>query len=67
MADSTTVHIGENSPEEVALKLFYEVAAAEKKDTWKGYGHTEKPDRKWILDTYFECLQAVKGYRPKPK
>jgi hypothetical protein len=33
--------------------------------------HTKKPsapgwtaaDRKWILDTYSECLQAAKGYR----
>ena len=38
---STVVHIGENSPEEVALKLYREIATVEL------YGaHTKKPDRK---------------------
>ncbi len=60
MADKPVVHIGENSPEEVAYKLFLEVAYAEKKNTHAGVTFDDKPDRKWILDTYAECIIAVK-------
>jgi len=42
-----------DSPEQVAFKLFLEVAKAE------GVAGA-KPDRKWILDTYDECLRVVK-------
>jgi hypothetical protein len=59
MADEPVVHIGENSPEQVALKLFYEVARSEKKDTGRTTGD-DKPDRKWILDTFAECMNAVR-------
>ncbi len=48
----TVVHIGENSPEEIALKLMREVAAAE---NWQNV------DRKKLLDTYAECLRAVQA------
>jgi hypothetical protein len=67
MADSKpVVQIGENSPEQVAYKLMELVAEIEEKSI-----QTKKPsapgwtaaDRKWILDTYSECLQAAKGYR----
>jgi hypothetical protein len=51
MAVDTVVHIGENSPEQVAFKLFHEVASAE--------AGRAQIDRKWILDTYAECLMAV--------
>jgi hypothetical protein len=56
MADNTntTVHIGENSPEQVAFKLLEQIAAHE---NW------HMPDRKKILDTYAECLRAVRGNR----
>jgi hypothetical protein len=56
MADKQTeVHIGENSPEHVAFKLFKEVAAVEL------YGNQPKaPTRQWILDTYAECLRTVR-------
>lgn len=64
MADQAAdVHIGENSPEQVAFKLYREIAAAEL------YGSQPKnPDRKWILDTYAECLLAVRmpANRKKP-
>jgi hypothetical protein len=63
MADTsnTVVHIAENSPEQVALKLLEKVAAVEKRQF---YGHGDNPaDRKWILETYDECLKVVKGYR----
>ncbi len=61
MADSASVvHIGENSPEEVAYKLLTHVAAAEGHYLLKGPAKgTSTPDRKWLLDTYAECLMAV--------
>ena len=51
MADAPVVHIGENSPEEVAYKLFRTVISAE---------DPPKKDKKYILDTYAECLQTVR-------
>jgi hypothetical protein len=59
MADNA-VHIADNSPHEVAYKLMRDVALAEKKTLHSnpGQGHTVA-DRKWILDTYAECLVAV--------
>ena len=60
MADTTTVHTSENSPEHVAWKLFLEVANAEGKDVWAGAGKATKPDRQYILDTYAECIMAVR-------
>lgn len=59
MTDSTTVHIGENSPEHVAHKLMHEIAGVEGK-TIQVNGSA---DREWILDTYMECLIAVRGSR----
>lgn len=65
MTDKTVVHMGENSPEKVAFDLMELVAQVEKKSRFfeglkPGY---VTMDRKWILDTYAECLTAVKGYR----
>ena len=59
MADSSVVHIGLNSPEEVAYKLLVTIANNEKKTL---RGNTDGPataERKWLLDTYAECLMAV--------
>lgn len=53
MAEQTVVHIGENSPEQVAFKLWQEIVQVEV------YNANKKPDRKWILDTYAECLTTV--------
>lgn len=71
MADQPIVHIGENSPEQVALKLLEMVARVEQRsmsgaDQSSLKGGWQKADRKWIMDTYSECLEAVKGYRTKP-
>ncbi len=55
MADTPVVHIGENSPEQVAYRLMIDVANVE--------GYLNKMDRKKILDTYAECLDAVRGRR----
>jgi hypothetical protein len=51
------VHVGENSPQKIAYELFKLVAMAEKKTL--SHAHPENPDRKWILDTYAECVLAV--------
>jgi hypothetical protein len=56
------VHIGENSPEQIAYKLLETIASNEKK-TLHG---TATADRKWLLDTYAECLAAVFGKRLGP-
>lgn len=65
MANAPIVHIGENSPEQVALKLLEAVAKVERKLLYPA--QNPEPDtvasRKWILDTYGECLEAVKGGR----
>ena len=64
MADSAVVHLGENSPEYVAYRLLHEIMRTENK---VGYAPTDRSyqqaDRKYILDTYAECLYAVKGHR----
>lgn len=61
MSDKPTVHIGENSPEQVAYKLLELIASAEKRET---YGHGDHPvTREWVLKTYEQCLAVVKGGR----
>jgi hypothetical protein len=67
MADAPVVHIGENSPEFVAFRLLHTIAYAE---GVKIYGvtaqATQPANRKWILDTYSECLYATHGRRLIP-
>lgn len=62
MADAPVVHIGENSPEQIAFKLMLQISAAEKKGLSGGGGISA--DRSWIIRTYCMCLSAVKqpGY-----
>lgn len=57
----TIVHIGENSPEQVALKLFEMVAKVEERKLYVDRSDRSggAADRKYILDTYAECLLAV--------
>jgi hypothetical protein len=57
MTDQTVVHIGENSPERIAYLLLYEIANVEGKSISQGGG----VDRKWILDTYAECINVVRN------
>lgn len=63
----SVVHIGENSPEQIALKLLEMVARVQKislnapTDTQRSDWKTAEP--KWILDTYDECLRTVKLFR----
>ena len=50
-----------DTPEEVAYKLLLAISDAEHKHPeqvqWSG------ADRQWILDTYAECLETVRGQR----
>ena len=52
MADDAVVHTGGNTPEQVAYKLLHDIAAIEGKAL---------PDRRWLLDTYAECLLTVRN------
>ena len=66
--DAPIVRIGENSPEEVAYKLLQHVAKAENvvfnQPSPAAKSRGVKPaTRKWILDAYAECLEAVRGQR----
>lgn len=65
MADAPVVHIGENSPEYVAYRLLLNIAWVEQKavDGASSYDPPKPATRKWILDTYAECLMAVKERR----
>jgi hypothetical protein len=59
MPDETVVHIGENSPEHVAYRLFKDIAEVESRQL---FSHGDNPaDREYILETYRECLRAVGG------
>lgn len=61
MADNSKSHAEKNSPEAVAYQLMLDIAAIEERSIGS-YG-ANKPDRKWLLDTYSECLLAVRGGR----
>jgi len=68
MADNApVVHIGENSPELIAYKLFNHIVTVENKTLYRSTdSKSELVDRKWILETYVQCIEAVKhGVTPK--
>jgi hypothetical protein len=65
MADTTVVHIAENSPEYVAYRLLVHVVHADGK-TLGGGSRLATVDRKYILDTYAECLNAVQNPQGRP-
>lgn len=58
MADAKIVNTGENTPEYVAYQLMQDVMRAEGKALYSG-DKVEKADRKYLLDTYAECIYAV--------
>jgi hypothetical protein len=61
MVDSV-VHIGENSPEHVAYRLMRDVAHVESKLLEQSVKNPQNvATRKWILDTYAECLRIVRA------
>jgi hypothetical protein len=63
MPDTPEIHLGENSPEHVAYKLFLNIAAVEGKSLHQASDRTPQnvASRQWILDTYAECLTAVRN------
>jgi hypothetical protein len=56
MADAPVVNIGQHSPERIAYDLMVGILNAEKIKA-------EDRTRKMILDTYAECISAVRGKR----
>ena len=51
-------------PEVVALALLERITRAEGRQfDHEPEAGTSTADREWILKTYFECVQAVKGHR----
>lgn len=62
MADEAVVHADENPPEQVAYMLMCDVMGAENRvaalNPREGY---QAADRKYLLDTYAECLLAVRN------
>lgn len=65
MADQSTVHIGENSPEQIAYKLMKHIAGVENVNIHhtEKEGYSKVADRAWILQTYGECLWSVRNPR----
>jgi hypothetical protein len=64
MAESTVVHIGENSPEKIAYVLLCDIARMESTVLHSNPSNGQQiATRQWLLDTYSECIEAVKGYR----
>ena len=64
MSDTPVVHIGENSPEQIAYRLMLDIVRVEDKLLEKSEKNPGKTaDRKWILDTYAECIRTVRGDR----
>jgi hypothetical protein len=62
MADAPVVHIGENSPENIAYKLMHDLMRAERRTFYHGTNDTVA-DRAYTIALYSECLAAVRGYR----
>lgn len=57
MADNNVVHIGENSPEQVAYKLMRDIARSQSVHL---EGTSINSNRDWIIKTYCACLHAVR-------
>ena len=55
---TSVIHIAENSPEHIAYKMMRDLFVVEKK-------HFDSLSREEYLDTYDECLEAVKGFRKR--
>lgn len=62
MSEVAAARMEGDSVEQVAYKLLIMVGQAEKKINTNGYP-TDITDKTWILDTYDECLTAVRGSR----
>lgn len=62
MSEQITEHPTDESPENVAYRLLVLIADLESKTL---HGNPAKDrtnaDRQWILDTYAECLRAIRS------
>jgi hypothetical protein len=63
MADIPAINFHENTPEQIAYKLFLHIVAREEASLAPGHGKNYV-DRFWILSTYAECMKAVKQSVP---
>jgi hypothetical protein len=54
------LHICDNSPEYVAYRLMLDIAKIEKKALTPS-ASCQTADRKWVLETYAECLRIVRS------
>ncbi len=54
-----------DSAEVVALALLERIARSEGRHFEIAPQQGSTADRQWILDTYFDCLSAVRGHRAK--
>jgi hypothetical protein len=63
MADKpAVVHIGENSTEEVAFKLYRIIVAHEGEGISTGFlREGSQAGRQYVLDLYAQCLRTVKN------
>lgn len=62
MVDLPVSRAVENTPEFVAYRLLERVAELEGVALSRG-GKDKPASRKWLLDTYAECLDAARGAR----
>ena len=65
MSDPAVMHFGEGSPELIAYKLMLDVMKVENRAISSGAtaGAHTPADRHYLLNTYHECLMAVRGKR----
>ncbi|VTZ21465.1 conserved hypothetical protein [Methylocella tundrae] len=62
MKESQIIHIpSDASQEAVALTLLQLIVCAEGKKFDAYFGNGVLVDRKWLLDTYAECLSVIKN------
>ena len=59
MAEVPAINFHENTPEQIAYKLFLHIVAREEASLAPGHGKNPV-DRRWILSTYAECMKAVR-------
>jgi len=65
MAEDAPTHVGEDSPAHVAYKLLQTIASNENKSLHSAVGASATADRKWLVDTYAECLEVVLNTRSR--
>lgn len=59
MAELPAINFHENTPEQIAYKLFLHIVAREEASLAPGHGK-HAVDRRWILSTYVACMNAVR-------